>query len=159
MSPSDRIWFKSKLDWWLGVILVAVPLIQVAAVTSALRQGDQEALTATLVGAAVVVAIYGLLLVPIRYGIADKDLLVRFGVVRQHIAFDSILEIYPTRSPLSSAALSLDRLAIRTGRGPLQLTLISPLEREEFMSVLSRKADLTWDGRRWVRVGHDTPEG
>lgn len=88
---------------------------------------------------------------PVRYGIASDALLVRFGVVRQRIRFDSIREVYPTHNPLSSPALSLDRLAIKTGRGPLRLTLISPLQRDEFIGLLCTRAGLTWDGKRWAR--------
>jgi len=150
MSTDDRRWFTSKLDWWIAAILIIVPIIEVTVLISSLRNGDREGLYAGLVGCGIVAAIYGLLIVPVRYGIGDEDLLVRFGVVRQHIRFDSIVAMYPTRSPLSSAALSLDRLAITTGRGPVHLTLISPVDREEFISLLTSRAKLRWDGSRWV---------
>lgn len=158
MRSADVVWFKSKLDWWLGVVLVAVPLVQIVVLLGALRSGDGGGIVASLIGCAVVAGIYGLLVVPIRYGIAADALFVHFGVVRQRIGFDSIREVYPTHNPLSSAALSLDRLAIRTGAGPLGLTLISPDRRDEFIRLLSVRANLIWDGRRWT-PGRDAQSG
>jgi hypothetical protein len=98
-----------------------------------------------------VAVIYGLLLIPIRYGVSNEHLIIRFGVVRHHIALDAIDEVYPTHNPLSAPALSLERLAIRTAGGPLGMSLISPLEREEFLSTLAGKARLARDGDRLVR--------
>lgn len=157
MPATDAQWFKSKLDWWLGAILVAVPVLQLAALTWAIISRDRDAVYASLLGAAFVAAMYALLVVPVRYGISDDALLVHFGVVRQRIAYETIGEVYPTRNPLSSPALSLDRLAIKTGRGPLNLTLISPVQREEFLALLSSRANLRWDGSRWVRHQDEWP--
>ncbi|MCL4554344.1 MAG: PH domain-containing protein [Actinobacteria bacterium] len=157
MSLDSQRWFDSKIDWWIAAILVILPLIQLTGAMVALFHGDVEGSIAATVGIAIVLAVYGLLVIPTRYAIEDDHLLVRFGVVRQRIRYDSILEIHPTRNLLSSAALSVDRLAIRTGRGPLHLTLISPLEREEFIMMLTHKADLIWDGQRWLRRGAVAP--
>jgi len=156
VSTDNQRWFDSKIDWWIAAILVILPLIQLAGGMVALFLGDVEGSIAATVGLAIVLAIYWLLVIPTRYAIEDDHLLVRFGVVRQRIRYDSIVEVHPTRNLLSSAALSVDRLAIRTGRGPLNLTLISPLEREEFLAMLTYKADLIWDGQRWLRRGAGT---
>jgi len=151
MQPTDTVWFKSKLDPWIAVVLVLVPLAQFVALLQAISSGERDGLIAGLFGLAFVAGIYLLVVVPVRYGIASDALLVHFGVVRQRIQFDSIREIRPTRALWSSAALSIDRLAIRTGRGPLGLTLISPVRRDEFIGLLSSRANLTWDGKRWAR--------
>ena len=152
MPSVERRWFKSELDWWIGSILVAVPTLTLILVVSAVARGDREAILAALGGCVAVAAIYVLLVVPVRYGVGDDDLVVRFGVVRQHIRYESILEVRPTRSPLSSAALSLDRLAIRTGSGPLKLTLISPRDRDEFLSLVAAESRLTRRGDRLTRA-------
>ena len=151
MQQADVVWFKSKVDGWMGAILVMVPLIQFGASIYAVSIGDGEGLIASVIGLAFVAAIYGLLVVPVRYGITDDALLVHFGVIRQRIRFDAIREVYPTRALWSSPALSLDRLAITTGRGPFNLTLISPERREEFLALLSARAGLRWDEKRWAR--------
>jgi len=143
-------WFRSKVDWWLGLLLVAVPLVELTVLFSALRSGEREAVTPGAVGVLVVAAIYGLLLIPVRYGLSDECLVVRFGVVRRRIRLDSIDEVRRTHNPLAAPALSLDRLSIRTDRGPGS-SLISPLEREEFLSDLAMRAELARDGDRLVR--------
>ena len=153
MQPTDAVWFKSKIDWWMGLVLAFAPVMMVVALVTSVTADDGEGVVAGLVGLVVVAGIYLLLVVPVRYGITDDTLLVHFGVVRQRIALASITEVRPTHSPLSSPALSLDRLAIKTGRGPMKLTLISPLEREEFLGILSVRANLVWDGERWTRTG------
>ncbi|HSK47067.1 MAG TPA: PH domain-containing protein [Coriobacteriia bacterium] len=151
MSDPEIRWFRSKVDWWLGLILVALPLVEVWALLAALRSGEREAVTATAAGCALVAAIYGLLLIPIRYGVSNERLIIRFGVVRHRIALDAISEVYATRNPLSSPALSLDRLAVRTGDGLLGMSLVSPVEREEFLSTLATQARLVRDGDRLIR--------
>lgn len=156
MQSADTVWFKSKLDWWLGGVLVALPLLSIALLLSALLDGDSDAVVASSIGLGVVAVIYIVLVIPIRYGVSEDALFVRFGLIRQRIRFDSIREVYPTHAPWSSPALSLDRLAIKTGRGPLHLTLISPVERDVFVQLLSSKAGLAWDGRRWVRGSHSS---
>ena len=151
MQQADTLWFKSKVDGWMGVVIVALPVTQVGSAIYAISIGDSEGLIASLVGLAVIAAIYGLVVAPVRYGITDDALLVHFGVIRQRIRFDAIREVYPTRALWSSPALSLDRLAVTTGRGPFNLTLISPERRDEFLALLSARGDLRWDGKRWVR--------
>jgi hypothetical protein len=151
MTDLNVTWFRSKVDWWLGVILVALPLIEIGAFVAALRSGEREGIVAALVGIGIVTAIYALLIIPIRYGLSREELIVRFGVVRSRIRLADILEVYPTHNPLSSPALSLDRLAIRTKAGPFGLSLVSPSQREEFLTELAARADLVREGGRLVR--------
>jgi hypothetical protein len=153
VSNADVRWFRSKIDWWIGLILVALPLIELGALAAALRGGNGEAITGMAVACGVVAAIYGLLVIPVRYGVSSDRLVIRFGVVRRYIDLAAIREVYPTHNPLSSPALSLDRLAIRTGDGLLGMSLISPAEREEFLSTLASAAGLVRGNDRLVRPG------
>jgi hypothetical protein len=153
MSNADVRWFRSKIDWWIGLILVALPVIELGGLAMALRGGDGEAITGMAVACGVVVAIYGLLLIPVRYGVSSDRLVIRFGVVRREIDLAVIREVYPTHNPLGSPALSLDRLAVRTGDGTLGTSLISPAEREEFLSALASGAGLVRDNDRLVLSG------
>ncbi|MBE0567752.1 MAG: PH domain-containing protein [Krumholzibacteria bacterium] len=152
MNDMDVSWYRSKVDWWLGVILAAAPLVTFGALGASLVAGDSAGTTAAVVTCVVTVALYGLLVVPVRYGIARSELIVRFGVVRQRIPLASIVEVKPTRNPLSSPALSLDRLAVRTGPGFSAGTMISPADREAFLAMLATRAGLKRDGDRLVRA-------
>jgi len=150
-SSADVRWFRSAVDWWLAVILVVLPFTQVWALLSALRSGESESVVATAFGCALVAAIYGLLVFPMRYGIAGEQLIIRFGVVRRRIRLADIREVYPTHNPLSSPALSLDRLAIRTGNGMTGISLVSPSNRSEFLETRASRAGLVSEGDRLVR--------
>ena len=151
MSDSEVRWFRSKVDWWIGVILVALPLVELWVLASSVARGDSVGTTSALFGCAVVGAIYSLLLIPTRYGLSSDELIIRFGIVRRRLPLDQIQEVAPSHNPLSSAAMSLDRLAIRIGPGPSTVALISPAEREEFLEMLAGNAGLGFDGPRLVR--------
>jgi hypothetical protein len=118
-----------------------------------LRDGNGEAITSMGVALGTVGVIYGLLLIPVCYGVSSDRLVIRFGVVRREIDLAVIREVYPTHNPLGSPALSLDRLAVRTGDGTLGTSLISPAEREEFLSALASGAGLVRDNDRLVLSG------
>lgn len=151
MSNSDVRWFGSKIDWWMGLILVALPVIELGGLAAALRDGNSEAITGMAVACGTVAAIYGLLVIPVRYGVSSDRLAIRFGVVKRDIDLAAIREVYPTHNTLASPALSLDRLAVRTGDGTFGTSLISPAEREEFLSTLASGAGLARENDRLVR--------
>jgi len=105
-------------------------------------------------GVSFLALIYLGLVLPMRYGITDTDIVVRHGLVRQRIPLKDIVEVHPTRSPLSSPALSLDRLNIRFGEGFFKSAMISPADKQGFLTELTQRAGLQRDGDRLVR----TPE-
>jgi hypothetical protein len=61
-------------------------------------------------------------------------LVVRSGPFKWCIPIADITSITPTSNPLSSPALSLDRLRIEYGRG--HLLMISPRDKEQFVRDL-----------------------
>ncbi len=144
--PNPR--FKSKIDWWLGILLFVPPISSVAALTGLYVEGDPE-VWAGWAGVAMVVAIYGGLVFPMYYELADDHLIIRFGLVRSRVKYADIRQVKPTRNPLSSPALSLDRLHIDSGSslGPN----ISPADRDGFLRELAARAThLRRDGDRLV---------
>ncbi|HLT37322.1 MAG TPA: PH domain-containing protein, partial [Enhygromyxa sp.] len=62
----------------------------------------------------------------------------RFGLVRSRLRYAEIRRVVPTRSMLSSPALSMDRLHVDAGSslGPL----ISPRDKSGFLDALAAKA-------------------
>ena len=70
------------------------------------------------------------------YMITDTTLETRCGPFRQSIPLASITKVSASRSIMSGAALSLDRISIIHGRFGEE-TLISPLLRQEFINELS----------------------
>lgn len=143
-------WYPSKIDGWLAIILFAAPVATIGGLAIAISSGHGIAVAAMGVG--VIAAIYLGLVFPMRYGIDSAHVVVRHGVVRQRIALGDILEVESTRSPLSSPALSLDRVRITFGRGFFKSAMISPAAKVEFLAELAQRAGLRRDGDRLVRV-------
>jgi hypothetical protein len=145
MTAASR--YPSKIDWWLGVLLV-VPLAAALGTAIALQLGG-EAGSAIVGWLALlgVVALYVVVVWPVAYELTGDAIVVRFGLMRWRIAYRSIREVKPTRSLLASPALSLDRIVIDTD-GSLA-PMISPADRDGFLTDLTaRVPHLVHDGDR-----------
>ncbi len=84
-----------------------------------------------------VILIYGFVIWIFRttyYVIEGSELLVRSGPFRWRVTISEIDDILPTRNPLSSPALSLDRLKISYSNG--RSIMISPADREGFLKAI-----------------------
>ncbi len=152
MTAEEPRWYPSKIDGWLVPVLCVPPVATVAVCVAAALAGS---ITNLLVGVAVAVFVAGLyfgLIVPVRYGLDDTQLIVRSGVCRQRIPLADISEVYPTRNPLSSPALSLDRLHVQTGKGVRKGVMISPADRDLFLDNLAQQAGLKREGDRLSRT-------
>jgi len=71
-----------------------------------------------------------------KYTIAAPMLIVQSGPFRWQIPVAEITRIEPTRNPLSSPALSLDRLRITYGRN--RACMVSPRDKDAFIAELRR---------------------
>jgi hypothetical protein len=149
MSEVSR-WYPSKIDGWLAIVLAIAPVMCLVAAVSLLAAGGEGAIAA-FAGGGVIAAVYLGLVFPMRYGISADAIVVRHGVVRQRIPLRDVVEVQPTRNPLSSPALSLDRLAIRFGEGIFKNVMISPADKQGFMDELAARAGLVREGQRLVR--------
>lgn len=130
--------FPSKIDSWvLGVMLICIVLSALAA-ASVLRDSVSGVnLVLAFVSLALGVALPCWLLGTTRY-IIDNDLcLIRSGPFSWQFPLDSVEAITSTRNPVSSPALSLDRLEVRYGGG--RTVLVSPKDPGAFMAALLRK--------------------
>jgi hypothetical protein len=134
----------------MAVILVVLPVSQFSVLIYGLVRGEFTESAVGVASCLFVAGLYGLLVFPLRYGISSDELIIRHGVVRGRVALGDIVEVKPTRNPVSSPALSLDRLEVRTGPR-VSTNYISPSEREAFMAVLSARSGLMPVGSRLVR--------
>jgi hypothetical protein len=115
--------YKSKIDWWLVLVILGVfgyPIIDGIL--------SEEYLVSLLFS--VVLLVFYFLSKTIQYKIEDENLVIW----KTKINIQSIRKIYKTRNPLSSPAMSLDRIAIVYNK--FDEVLISPKEREEFITEL-----------------------
>jgi hypothetical protein len=142
-------WYASKIDTWIAVVLAFAPIVAIAGAITTMMAGS--GVIVALGGVGFLAAIYLGLVFPMRYGMTDDALVVRHGLVRQRIALRDIIEVRPTNSPLSSPALSLDRLHIRFGEGFTKGVMISPAEKEAFTAELAERAGLRRQGDLLLR--------
>jgi hypothetical protein len=152
MSNETMHWYRSKVDWWLGLILCIPPIASAAICISFIRLPNLTELPWAAGGVLFVLGIYFGLVFPMKYGLDETYLLVRFGVCRKRIPLADVTEVYPTHNPLSSPALSLDRLHIQFGKGLMKAVMISPADRDGFLDDLAGKTGLTRQGGRLVRL-------
>ena len=111
--------FKSKIDRWLLILLVVVIVFEV------------------VVTALLIVALIGSLLIGTHYTVDGNTLRVVSGPFRWKVPIDQIQSVEATRSPLSSPALSLDRLRIRYGTN--RQIMVSPADRRGFLRAIGQE--------------------
>jgi Bacterial PH domain len=152
--PAEAMrWYRSKVDWWIALLLCVPPAASIAVCVALVLAGKTSELPWGLVSVLFVLGLYFGLVFPLRYGLDDTHLLVRFGVCRRRIPLAAISEVRPTHNPLRSApALSLDRLHVQYGQGFFKAMMISPTDRNGFLDDLAQRAGLKREGDRLVRV-------
>ena len=128
--------FRSKVDIWLVIVLVGMPVVLLEFVLDGIGLSDRAINVLALLIVVFVLGLVCWLFFTTRYTLTDAFLLIRCGPFSWAIALDEITHIEPTRNPFSSPALSLDRLMIRYGGGEL---LISPADKERFMIDLKKR--------------------
>lgn len=144
-------WYQSKVDPWLAVLLLLMPIGVVAAWLAALTSRSNDDLIGAVVASVLVIGILLGLVYPMRYGLDDTYLTVRFGLARTRIPLANVTTVEPTRNPLASPALSLDRLSIVSGPGLTGTVMISPADRDGFLNELASKTGLKRVGDRLER--------
>jgi len=131
--------FKSKIDRWLLLLLVAVMVFEVVVMVIAATQlnSPREA-TVLVVASLAIVALIGSMLVGTHYTVAGDTLRVTCGPFRWKVPLDAIQSVEATRSPLSSPALSLDRLRIHYGKRRI---MVSPSDKAGFLKAIGQDPD------------------
>lgn len=122
--------YSSKIDAWLLIALVAAMVMSLYASATVLSAGP-AAWWMLLLTAAVGIGLPLWLLLDTRYVLEPGQLTIRSGPFKWQVPVSDITSMTPTRNPLSSPALSLDRLRIDYGSG--KSIMISPRDKEEFM--------------------------
>lgn len=119
--------FKSKIDWWFGLILVYPIFVSITAMIKGEWIG--------LLGLVGVVGFILILSKTTQYIINENELIVKSTwIVNERIALSKITKIEKSNSILSSPALSLDRVLVRYNK--YDEILISPKERQSFIDEL-----------------------
>jgi hypothetical protein len=121
--------YKSKIDWWLLIPF----LILVCFGFSLVLNYDKMGWVIIVSTIAFVVFMY----ISTSYVVVDSKLIVKsMFIVHEAIEISSIKKIYQTKNPLSSPALSIDRIALVYNK--YDEILISPRKKAEFINELRK---------------------
>ena len=132
--------FRSKIDRWLLVLLIAVMVFEVVVMMIAAMQADNARDATLLIFAGLGVGALIAWLVLGTHYVVEKDLLrIIAGPFRWKVPLDEIDAVEATRNPLSSPALSLDRLRIHYGNG--RRIMISPADKAGFLKAIGQELD------------------
>jgi hypothetical protein len=153
-NEMDKV-YRSKVDWWIGLLLTIVLVAMVGNGIGLLISPQPNASHARWVALVMflMAAFTASLALSTCYTITSADLLVKAAFFRWRIPLNQIVEVFPTHNPLSSPALSLDRLRVNYKRpsGRAVWIMISPKFKDEFLNDLAQAAGLENDGDRLVR--------
>ena len=129
--------YRSQIDRWLLTTFGVSTGVSIGTLLFLLYTGFRAdlfvAIPLLLAGA----ALPWWILMTTDYTVTNRSLEIRSGPFRWSIPLRDISRIEFTRSPLSSPALSLDRLRIQYTAG--KQIMISPEHRERFLSDLRRR--------------------
>lgn len=129
--------YPSKIDRWLSILFTFSAAASVAACVAALSTGEPAAWLLVVFILLVAVGLPWWLIHATAYTVTDATLLIRSGPFRWCIALLDIHSIEATTNPLSSPALSLDRLRIDYGKN--SSIMISPEDRAGFLADLANR--------------------
>ena len=127
--------YKSKIDWWLGAILIVAMIASALAGLKALSADTPNSIwnAALIGGVGLILPLVSLL--STRYVIQGQQLVVRSGLFKWRIPINEISDITPSSDPIASPALSLDRLRITYGQ--TKSLLISPRDKDGFLAQIA----------------------
>lgn len=126
--------FPSKIDSWLIVVLALSLLPAGLGVVAAISTATPLERGLTALGAIVGLGLPVWVMAATDYTVSPDTLLVRSGPFRWRIPTAGIVAIRATHNPLSSPALSLDRIDVITDRG--RHIRVSPDDRTGFCASL-----------------------
>ena len=126
--------YKSKIDTWLLLVLLVSTFSCIVAAYAIMQQGS---VVGTIIGLLIITLGAGLplwILVSTKYVVSDDSILVRSGSFSWSIQISSISSVQETRNPLSSPALSLDRMQLEYDAG--KKMMISPADKAGFRKAI-----------------------
>ena len=130
--------FTSKVDPWIRVVLLSIVVVDAAIVLRIALSPESPAITtATILVCIVAMAFVLSLLLRTHYTVDRNNLRIVSGPIVRNIDIDQITSVSPSRSLLSSPALSLDRLLIRYGKR--RRIIVSPADKQGFLRAIGQE--------------------
>lgn len=132
--------FRSKVDWWLWLAMLAANLGALAAIAVVVFQGGRSVDGIIVIFACLLaMALFSSVIFGTSYAVDRGVVTIRSGPFRWKVRIDEIQSLERTRSIVSSPALSLDRIRIRYGEG--RSVMISPADKKAFLKAIGRELE------------------
>ena len=131
--------FKSKMDAWLVLIIGVTILVSLVATLATAAQGRAVGMMLALLIFLLGCVLPLWTLTTTRYDVSDDAVNVRCGPFTWSIARADITSLQATHNPLSSPALSLDRLKIHYGQG--KWIMVSPADKQAFAAAIGHNIE------------------
>lgn len=129
--------FRSKIDWWLLFIFIVITANIIFKTYQEVHHSSIGTNFPHLMIYSLVILVIWLPIFSTYYVVENSTLVIKSLVFRWKINIDDITQIEPTHNPLSSPALSLDRLKISYMKnGRIAKVMISPKDKEGFLNTL-----------------------
>ncbi|WP_336940358.1 PH domain-containing protein [Acinetobacter pittii] len=132
--------FRSKIDWWLLLIFIVITANIVIKIYEANHLYSLASNFPHLLIYSLVIFIIWLPIFNTYYVVENNTLVIKSLVFRWKINLNDITQIEPTHNPLSSPALSLDRLKIYYMKNEkIATVMISPKNKEAFLQAINKR--------------------
>ena len=129
--------FYSKIDWWVLGFLIAVTGLLVQLLLTMCAKGTMVEYPEHTAVYVLTIAVLWWPVFNTRYSIQNDTLTIRCMFLKWVIPLANIQQISKTSNPISSPALSLDRLKIEyIQEGKIKHVLISPRNSQQFCQVV-----------------------
>ncbi|WP_151749407.1 PH domain-containing protein [Acinetobacter seifertii] len=131
--------FRSKIDWWLLLIFVVITANIIFKIYQEVHHSSMGTNFSHLIIYSLVIVVIWFPIFSTYYVVENSTLVINSLVFHWKINIDDIIQIEPTHNPLSSPALSLDRLKISYMKnGRVAKVMISPKDKEVFLNNLRK---------------------
>ncbi|KQE93024.1 PH domain-containing protein [Acinetobacter lactucae] len=132
--------FRSKIDWWLLLIFIVTTAIIVMKIYEENHNYSLASNFPHLIFYSLIILVIWLPIFNTYYVVENNTLIIKSLVFRWKININDITQIEPTHNPLSSPALSLDRLTIYYMKnGEVTSVMISPKDKESFLQAINKR--------------------
>ncbi|MCG9491355.1 PH domain-containing protein [Acinetobacter pittii] len=132
--------FRSKIDWWLLLVFIVTTAIIVMKIYEVNHNYSLASNFPHLIFYSLIILIIWLPIFNTYYVVENNTLIIKSLVFRWKININDITQIEPTHNPLSSPALSLDRLKIYYMKnGEVTSVMISPKDKETFLQAINKR--------------------
>jgi len=133
--------FKSKIDWWVRLVLVAAVLGEFAVIGAIATEGREPIeTTAVILVCILAIMLFAWVMFGTLYKVDRGVLKITSGPFRWKMPIDEIHSVEATRSPLSSPALSMDRIRIRYGKN--RRVMVSPADKTGFLKAIGQEIEV-----------------